>query len=165
MLSESCPRWSSNSPTTLTCMLMCIRAWAGSLGLPSPAFSHPTSSRTGRSATALEAWLPMILMEEAVMHIHGSVVVCMALVVARGARKEFSPFAGDPLSCPVREPHALATTTRTILRRAMWIDFHAYHSCGIGFFFRALVDLAFQLIGLFAVEPPRFTCSRGFDLA
>ena len=36
------------SPTTFTCSLMCERAWAGSVGLPSPAFSHPTSSRTGR---------------------------------------------------------------------------------------------------------------------
>src|SRR2546429_7602132 len=117
-------------------MLTCIRAWAGSQGLPSPAFSHPTCSRTGRSAALWCSRLPMILTEEAVMHIHGRIEVGMALVVASGAEKEFAPFACDPLSCLVREPHALTATTRTILRSAMGIDFHAHYTNGIRFFFR-----------------------------
>ena len=151
-----CPRWTNSSPTTLTCMLTCIRAWAGSQGLPSPAFSHPTCSRTGRSAALLCSRLPMILTEEAVMHIRGSIEVCMALVVARGSEKELAPFADDPLPCLIREPHALTATTRTILRGPMWIDFHAHHSYGIGFFFGELIDFAFQLVGLYAIESPRF---------
>jgi len=96
----------------------------------------------------------MKLTEEAVMHIHGRIEVGMALVVASGARKEFAPFACDPLSCLVREPHAFAATPRTILRSAMGIDFHAHYTNGIGFFFRELIDVAFQLVGLFAIEPP-----------
>ena len=94
--------------------------------------------------------------EEAVMHIHGRIEVGLALVVASGARKEFAPFACDPLSCLGREPHAFTATTRTILRSAMGIDFHTHHANGIGFFFRELIDFAFQLIGLCAIEPPGF---------
>ena len=98
----------------------------------------------------------MKLTEEAVMHIAGRIEVGMALVVARGTIEEFAPFACDPLSCLGREPHALTATTRTILRSAMGIDSHAHHANGIGFFFRELIDFAFQLIGLFAIEPPGF---------
>jgi hypothetical protein len=49
----TCPRWTSASPTTLTCMLICIRAWPASLcrGVPLTGFSHPTCSRTGRVRT------------------------------------------------------------------------------------------------------------------
>ena len=96
----------------------------------------------------------MKLTEEAVMHIHGRIEVGMALVVASGARKEFAPFACDPLSCLVREPHAFTATTRTILRSAMGIDFHAHYPNGICFFFREVIDFAFQLVGLYAIEPP-----------
>ena len=88
------------------------------------------------------------------MHIAGCIEVGMALVVANGARKEFAPFACDALSCLVREPHAKAATPRTILRRAVGIDFHAHHANGIRFFLRKLIDFAFQLVGLFAIEPP-----------
>ena len=96
----------------------------------------------------------MKLTEEAVMHIHGRIEVGMALVVASGASKEFAPFACDPLSCLVREPHAETATTRTILRSAMGIDFHAHDTNGIRFLFRELIDFAFQLVGWFAIEPP-----------
>ena len=99
------------------------------------------------------------------MHIHRSVEVGMALVVASGACKEFAPTAGDPLSCPVREPHATAATTRTILRSAMGIDFHTHYANGIGFSFRELIDFALQLVGLFAIESPGFADTFRFDLA
>ncbi len=101
----------------------------------------------------------MKLTEEAVMHIHGCIEVGMALVVASVARKEFAPFACDPLSCLVREPHAETAATRTILRSAMGIDFHAHHTNGIRLFFRELMDFAFQLVRLFAIEPPGFASS------
>ena len=96
----------------------------------------------------------MKLTEEAVMHIHGRIEVGKALVMASGASKEFAPFACDPLSCLVLEPHAETATTRTILRSTMGIDFHTHHAKGISFFFRELIDFSFQLIGLFAIEPP-----------
>jgi hypothetical protein len=49
----TCPRWTNDSPTTLTCMHVCIRAWPASLcrGVPLTGFSHPTCSRTGRVLT------------------------------------------------------------------------------------------------------------------
>ena len=132
---------------------------------PPQPFSHPTSSRTGRSAAVVCARLPMQLAEEAVMHVHGSVEVGMALVVANGTKEEFAPWAYDSLACLRREPHAFAATTGTILRGAMGIDFDADHANGIRFFFRQLVDFAFQLIGLFAIAPPRFAAAFCFDRA
>jgi hypothetical protein len=42
------PSRTNRSPTTLSCLLICRRAWAGSAGLPSPAFFHPTFSRIER---------------------------------------------------------------------------------------------------------------------
>ena len=69
----------------------------------------------------------MKLMEEAVMHIHAGVEVGLTLVVARGTEKELASFARDPLPCHQAEPHPFGSTTGTILRRAMGIDFDAYH--------------------------------------
>ena len=103
--------------------------------------------------------------EEAVMHIHAGVEVGMALVVANGTKEEFAPWAYDSLACLRREPHAFAATTGTILRGAMGIDFDTDHADGIGFFFRELVDFPFQLVGLFAVHPPRCATSCCSDLA
>ena len=40
----------ATSPTTLTCLLTCRRAWPGSVGLPSTGFSPATCSRRGRDA-------------------------------------------------------------------------------------------------------------------
>src|SRR5215469_12105239 len=114
----TCPRQTNSSPTTLTCSLICERAWAGSVGLPSPAFSHPTCSRTGRSAARFLARLPMPITEEAVMHIAGRVEVGMALVVTNGAAEELAPTARDPLPRHQAEPQPFGSTTGTILRRA-----------------------------------------------
>jgi len=48
----TCPLWTSDSPTTLTCMLTCIRAWPASLcrGVPLTGFSPAACSRRGRGA-------------------------------------------------------------------------------------------------------------------
>ena len=96
----------------------------------------------------------MKLAKEAVMHIAGRIKVGMALVVAGGTEKEFAPFPSDSLPSLIREPHAEAATTSTILRGTMGIDFHTHYTTGIRFFFRELIDFAFQLVGLFAIEPP-----------
>src|SRR5260370_42487463 len=75
----TCPLGTSDSPTTLTCMRICIRAWPASAGCPSTGFFPPTCSRRERvaSTTALGslgrrllAWLPMPLAIERAMHIH-----------------------------------------------------------------------------------------------
>jgi len=105
----------------------------------------------------------MKLAEEAVMDIHAGVEVGMAHVGANGAEEEFASFAWDALACLGREPHAFAAAPRTILRRAMGIDFDTHHANGIGFFFRELVDFAFQLVRLFAIEPPGLATPLGFD--
>jgi len=107
----------------------------------------------------------MKLTEEAVMHIHAGIEVSMALVVACRTKEELAAFACDPLVCLRREPHAFGSTPRAILRGAMGIDFDTDHSNGIRFFFRELVDFAFQLIGLFPIEPPRFAAAFCFDRA
>ncbi|HKF36526.1 MAG TPA: signal peptidase I, partial [Ktedonobacteraceae bacterium] len=75
----TCPRWTSDSPTTLTCMLTCIRAWPAKAWCPSTGFFPPTCSRRERvaSTTALGspgrrllANLPMPLAIERAVHIH-----------------------------------------------------------------------------------------------
>src|SRR5215470_2450182 len=99
------------------------------------------------------------------MRIAGRIEVGMALVVANGAEKELAPTARDPLACLIREPHAFTATTGTILRRAMRIDFDAHYPFCIGFFFRELVDFAFELVGLFAIAPPGFAAPLWLDRA
>jgi hypothetical protein len=46
---ETTPLWTKSSPTTFTCMLICIRAWPASSGCPSTGFSPTTCSRRGRA--------------------------------------------------------------------------------------------------------------------
>ncbi len=99
------------------------------------------------------------------MHIHAGVEVGMALVVAHGAAEALAPFAGNPLACLVREPHAFAATAGTILRSPMGIDFHAHHAFCIRFFSGQVVDFAFQLVGLFTIEPPGFASPLWLDRA
>jgi hypothetical protein len=86
------------------------------------------------------------------MYIHAGVEVGLTLVVASGAAEELAPFACDPLACQQAEPHPFGSTTGTILRGAMRIDFDAHHASRIRFFFRELIDFAFELIGLFTLE-------------
>ena len=107
----------------------------------------------------------MQLAKEAVMHIAGRIKVSMALVVAGGTEKEFAPFPYDSLPSLIREPHAFAATTSTILRSTMRINLNAHDAYGIRLFFGELVDFAFQLIGLFPIAPPRFAAAFCFDRA
>ena len=99
------------------------------------------------------------------MHVTEATKLAMGLVVTHRTKEELDPCAWNALACLGREPHALAATLRTIVRRAMGIDFDAYHARCIRFFLRALVDFALQLVGLFAIEPPGCASSLWFDLA
>ena len=99
------------------------------------------------------------------MHIAGCIEVGMALVVTNGTAKELAPTARDPLPRQQAEPHPFGSTTGTILRGAMRIDFDAHHAFCIRFFFRELVDFAFELIGLFAIAPPGFAAPLWLDRA
>ena len=87
----------------------------------------------------------------------------MALIVTMRAKEELAPFPWYALAVLVGEPHPLVATPRTILRGAMRIHLNAYDAAGIRFFFGELVDLAFQLIGLFAIGSPRFASSLRLD--
>jgi hypothetical protein len=94
---------------------------------------QPSSIRRGPpdracSAALLWARLPMKLAKEAVMHVDRGVKVGMGLVVTPRTKEELAPFAWNALACLGREPHALAATPRTLLRRAMGIDFDAHHA-------------------------------------
>ncbi len=99
------------------------------------------------------------------MHIAGRIKVGMALVVTNGAAKELAPTALDPLPRQQAEPHPFGSTTGTILRCAMRIDFDAHYPFCIRFFLRELVNFAFELIGLFAIAPPGFATACCFDRA
>ena len=105
----------------------------------------------------------MILAEEAVMHIARGIKVGMALVAADGAEKELAPFACNTLCGHEAEPHPAGSTTRTILRSSMCVDFHAHHCGCIGFFSRELVDFPFELVGLLAVQPSGLAASFWID--
>jgi hypothetical protein len=120
----TCPLWTSDSPTTLTCMLICIRAWPASTGCPSTGISHPTCSRIGRqhwSAASFEARLPMPLVEKRAMHIHAGVEVSVRFIGAHGTSEELSPFRFDALPSVEGEPLPLSSASRAILARSVGI--------------------------------------------
>jgi hypothetical protein len=52
------PRWTNDSPTTFTCMRTCIRAWAGSSGVPSPAMLPPRTCLDRASIHATLSYRP-----------------------------------------------------------------------------------------------------------
>ncbi len=107
--------WASDSPTTLTCMLIRIRAWPASLcrGVPQAGFSHPTCSRTGRqglSATPLLlrrrllASLPMPLLVKTLMDVDRGIEVRIGLILTSRAPEQLSPSRFDADCASVGEP-------------------------------------------------------------
>ncbi len=96
------------------------------------------------------------------MHIAGRIKVGMALVVARGTIEELASFAGDPLPRHQAEPHPFGSTTGTILRCAMGIDFDAHYPFCIRFFLRELVNFAFELIGLIVRKRSKSSTHPGY---
>ncbi len=120
----TCPRWTSDSPTTLTCMLICIRAWPASSGCPSTGFFPPTWGRRERVASNIAlpsvgrrflAWLPMPLAIERAMHIHARIEVGIRLVVTHRAPKQLAPLLFDAGAAPVGEPLPLGAASGAIL--------------------------------------------------
>ena len=164
----TCPLWTSDSPTTLTCLLICRRAWPASTGCPSTGFSPPTCSRRGRphwSAAAFDARLPMPLMEKRAVHIHASIKVSIRFIVAHGTHEELSPPGFDAQAAVEGEPLPPGSAARAILARSVGIDLNRTDPRSPGFLSRMLIDLAAQLVRLFAVHAPRFAFPMGFDLA
>ena len=76
------------------------------------------------------------------MHILRGIEVSIGLVVTDGTPEQLSPFRFDAFAAMGREPLALRTAPRAILRCPVWIDFDRDHSLGEGFGFRVFIDLA-----------------------
>src|SRR5258708_3212710 len=99
------------------------------------------------------------------MHIHAAVPIRMGLVAAMWALEQLAPGLFDALALTEREPLPLEATSRAILAGAMRVDFDGHDPCDKGFLTGLLIDLAAQLVGLFAVRAPRLASSFGADLA
>jgi uncharacterized membrane protein len=147
----TCPLRTSASPTTLTCMLICIRAWPARARCPSTGFFPPTCSRRERVAsnTALRslgrwllAWLPMPLAIERAMHIHARIEVGIRLVVTHWASEQLAPPRLDALAAKVREPLPLGAAAAAILAGAMRIHLDGHGACGVCLVFAVSIDLA-----------------------
>ena len=120
--------------------------------------------RTGRTQPLrwMRGWKSK-LAKEAVMYITGGIKVSVALIGTVRAPKEFAPFGCDPQACHQAEPQPFGPTAGTLPRSAMGIDFDAHHARCIRFLFGELIDFAFELIGLLAVESSRRAASLCID--
>src|SRR6266852_5228845 len=85
--------------------------------------------------------------------------------MADRASKQLAPFDRGAFAMLVREPLALGSASRAVLRRPMRVGLCGYHPKRIRFLPCALIDLAPELVGLFAVHAARFAAPFGPDLA
>ena len=99
------------------------------------------------------------------MHIHAGIEVSVRFIGAHGTVEEFTPLLVAASCASEREPLALGTASGAVLRCPVCIGFCGHDPHGIGFLARILIDLAAQLIGLFAVPAPRFARPFRSDLA
>lgn len=157
--SESWPLGSRNSPTTLTCRLVCLRAWAGSSGLPSPVFSHLTHGQAGRVCPHPErapgrflARLPMPFSPEGVMHIDTRVGSGLRFIATHRATEQFATLPDGAERARARKPFPSGPTPGAELTCPMGIDFTRHHPTRVGFSLRDLSDFSFELVGLLTVQ-------------
>src|SRR5437667_9271665 len=94
--------------------------------------------------------------KEAMMHVDRGVEVGLYLIGTRPATEQLATSSEDADGAFSRKPFALGSTSRTILTGSMSIRLARDDPDGIRFFFRQLVDFAFELIGLFAIQSLRF---------
>ena len=107
----------------------------------------------------------MPLMEKRAVHIHASIKVSIRFIVAHGTHEELSPPGFDALPAVEGEPLPPGSAARAILARPVGIDLIRTEPRSPGFLSRLLIDLAAQLVRLFAVHAPRCASPMGFDLA
>ena len=140
----TCPRWTSDSRTTLivsqTQRFLHGPAWPASSGLPSTGFSPATCSRRGRcchpSAASFETRPPMTLAEEAMMHIHAGVPVSVHFIATVRTPEQFPPFHSDALAVLEGEPLPHVATASAILTGPMRVDFDGDSTLHEGFLVR-----------------------------
>src|SRR5260221_13978422 len=93
------------------------------------------------------------------LHIHTAVPVSIDLILTVWAPEQLAPFHLDAASSPVGEPLPQVSASRAILAGAMGVDLNRNHPlredvlAGVLFIFRP------HLIGLLAVDGPRFARS------
>src|SRR3989440_2206417 len=168
MQTGTCPRWTSDSPTTL-------RAGSSACGpgllqrdcppQASPLRSVAAEGGFDSSAASFEPRLPVPLLVEGVMHVDRSVVIGMGFIVAHRTSEQLAPLLCDADPASDGEPLPPGSTSRAILRCPMRIGFDGHYPQSIGFLPRNLLDFAAQLVGLPAVHAPRFVCPFRLDLA
>jgi hypothetical protein len=105
----------------------------------------------------------MKLAKEAVMHVDRGVEVGLRLIGTRPATEQLATSSEDADGAFSRKPFALGSASRTILTRSMSIRLTRDDPDGIRFFFRQLVDFAFELIDLFAIQSLRFASPLWLD--
>jgi hypothetical protein len=149
--SERAPFGPATSRTTLTCSR---RNRPGLLqrGVPPQASSpRPLAGESGcaslrrcarQPGRRLLAWLPMPLVIERAMHIHARIEVGLYLVVTHQAPKQLAPLLLHALAASVREPLALRSAARAILRCPVGIDFDRTGALREGFLAGMLIDFA-----------------------
>lgn len=91
---------------------------------------------------------------KATMHIDAGVPVSVGFILTHPTAEQFAPLHLDALAIPKGEPLPWGSTAGTILTGPMRVHFCGDGPDRIGFLTRMVVDLAPQLIGLFAVHPP-----------
>ena len=99
------------------------------------------------------------------MPIDTGVEVSIGLIVTVRAPEQLAPFHLDAASSSVGEPLPETAAARAILAGAVGVDFDRHRARNKGFLTGILVDLAAQLIRLFAIHAPRFACPFRLDFA
>jgi hypothetical protein len=117
------------------------------------------------SRLLFQARLPVQFVEKAMMHIYAGVPIRIGFIAAMWAPEQLAPGRFDALAASVGEPLPLEAAARALLAGTMRVDFDGHDSLHKGFLTGLLIDLATQVIRLFAVHAPRLACPFGADLA
>jgi len=122
----TCPRWTSDSPTTL-------RAGSSACGPsldqrdcpPQASPLRPVAAEgvLDSSAAAFEPRLPVPLLVEGVVHVDRGVVIGMGFIVAHRTAEQLAPLLSDADPTTDGEPLPPGSTTRAVLRCPMRIGF------------------------------------------
>jgi hypothetical protein len=164
MQAGACPRWTNDSRTTLRVAKRPAWPAINGVSLQQASPIRPVAGQ-GVSSAPFGAGFPVKFLEEAMMPIDAGVEVSIGLIVTARAPEQLAPFLLDAASGSVGEPLPATAAPRAILAGAMWVDFDRHRARKKGFLTGILVDLAAQLIRLFAIDAPRFACPLRLDFA
>src|SRR5258708_20039685 len=130
MQTGTCPRGTSDSPTTL-------RAGSSACGPgllhrdcpPQASPLRPVAAEGVRdsSAAAFEPRLPVPLLVEGVMHVDRGVVIGVGFIMAHRTAEQLAPLRLDAYPATEGEPLPPGSASRAILRCPMGIGFDAHY--------------------------------------